>query len=231
MLSKKYGNVQQFDQSFHQSVDFVLHARTYSLIPQNMQVGLIEDSKLSNRSLSHSNRWIIRFAHIMSKLQNSQDSSWQWTDKTIKKKKSLNAILTIGQCHILIHRLMSQARISKCAGLKAWPAAPKRWRRGTRLPRGGTSKTSFRPPAPAWSFSSRATWLLFKVRLGCSDSIPCRGVKRRGWGRFENRASVRLCVQRGHASKQTRASVLLPRPPVRSDVEIRLLERAPRGLR
>lgn len=83
MLSKKYGNVQQFDQSFHQSVDFVLHARTYSLIPQNMQVGLIEDSKLSNRSLSHSNRWIIRFAHIMSKLQNSQDSSWQWTDKTI----------------------------------------------------------------------------------------------------------------------------------------------------
>lgn len=87
MLSKKYGNVQQFDQSFHQSVDFVLHARTYSLIPQNMQVGLIEDSKLSNRSLSHSNRWIIRFAHIMSKLQNSQDSSWQWTDKTIKKKK------------------------------------------------------------------------------------------------------------------------------------------------
>lgn len=87
MLSKKYGNVQQLDQSFHQSVDFVLHARTYSLIPQNMQVGLIEDSKLSNRSLSHSNRWIIRFAHIMSKLQNSQDSSWQWTDKTIKKNK------------------------------------------------------------------------------------------------------------------------------------------------
>lgn len=58
----------------------------------------------------------------------------------------------------------SQVQTFRYACPKTSAAAPRRWKKNTRWLPGETSKTSSRRPAPASSFSSHATLLLFKVR-------------------------------------------------------------------
>lgn len=77
---------------------------------------------------------------------------------------------------IMFDLVDSQGRTFRCACPRTSPAAPRRWRRSTSWRPGETSRTFSRRPAPASSFSSRGTWLPFKVRCFRHIYVVCLGL-------------------------------------------------------